>query len=74
MFLELDKNRICRLRQLLIFLYNFIIFIYSFNDIVIIYNGTEVIQELEKRNAPAIISKPFKIEAIFETIKKYQIK
>ena len=32
-------------------------------------NGTEVIQELEKLNATAIIIKPFKIEAIFETIK-----
>lgn len=32
-------------------------------------NGAEVIKELEKLNATAIIVKPFKIEAIFETIK-----
>jgi len=32
-------------------------------------DGTGVIQELEKLNATAIIVKPFKIEAIFETIK-----
>jgi two-component system chemotaxis response regulator CheY len=35
-------------------------------------NGTDVIQELERLNATAIIIKPFKIEAVFETIKKYQ--
>jgi hypothetical protein len=63
-----------RLGQSLIFRYNFIIFIYSFNDIVTINNGIEAIQELEKLNTAAIISKPFKIEAIFETIKKYQVK
>jgi two-component system chemotaxis response regulator CheY len=32
-------------------------------------DGTGVIQELKKLNATAIIVKPFKIEAIFETIK-----
>ena len=32
-------------------------------------NGIEVIQKLEKLNATAIIVKPFKMEAIFETIK-----
>ena len=32
-------------------------------------DGTDVIQELKKLNATAIIVKPFKIEAIFETIK-----
>ncbi|NOS62830.1 MAG: response regulator [Nitrosarchaeum sp.] len=32
-------------------------------------DGTSVIQELKKLNATAIIVKPFKIEAIFETIK-----
>ena len=35
-------------------------------------NGTDVIQELERLNATAIIIKPFKIELVFETIKKYQ--
>jgi len=35
---------------------------------------SEVIQELEKLNATAIIIKPFKIEAVFETIKKIKIK
>ena len=37
-------------------------------------NGTDVIQELEKLNATAIIIKPFKIEIIFEIIKKHQVK
>ena len=32
-------------------------------------DGPDVIQELKKLNATAIIVKPFKIEAIFETIK-----
>ena len=32
-------------------------------------NGAEVIQELKKLNATAIIIKPFKIETIFETIR-----
>jgi two-component system chemotaxis response regulator CheY len=32
-------------------------------------NSTETIKELEKLNATAIIVKPFKIEAVFETIK-----
>lgn len=32
-------------------------------------DGTDVIQELKKLNATAIIVKPFKIKAIFETIK-----
>ncbi len=36
---------------------------------VTVDNGAEVIKELEKLNATAIIVKPFKIEAIFETIK-----
>ena len=35
-------------------------------------NETDVIQELERLNATAIIIKPFKIELVFETIKKYQ--
>ena len=33
-------------------------------------NGIDVIQELERLNATAIIIKPFKIETVFETIKK----
>lgn len=33
-------------------------------------SGSDVIQELEKLNATAIIVKPFKIETVFETIKK----
>ena len=37
-------------------------------------NGADVIQELEKLNATAIIIKPFKIEVVFETIKKHQVK
>ncbi|MEK6931751.1 MAG: response regulator [Thermoproteota archaeon] len=37
-------------------------------------NGADVIQELEKLNATAIIIKPFKIEEVFETIKKQQVK
>lgn len=32
-------------------------------------DGTDIIQELKKLNATAIIVKPFKIETIFETIK-----
>ena len=33
-------------------------------------NGIDVVQELERLNATAIIIKPFKIETVFETIKK----
>lgn len=33
-------------------------------------NGIDVIQELERLNATAIIIKPFKIETVFKTIKK----
>lgn len=41
------------------------------NVIMITANsGSDVIQELEKLNATAIIVKPFKIETVFETIKK----
>ncbi|MFB5609451.1 MAG: response regulator, partial [Nitrosarchaeum sp.] len=33
-------------------------------------NGTDTIQKLEKLKAAAIITKPFKIETVFETMKK----
>ena len=33
-------------------------------------NGIDVVQELERLNATAIIIKPFKIETVFETIRK----
>ena len=37
-------------------------------------SSSDVIQELKKLNATAIIIKPFKIEAVFETIKKIKVK
>jgi DNA-binding response OmpR family regulator len=43
-------------------------------NVIMVTADSSVIQELEKLNATAIIIKPFKIEAVFETIKKIKAK